>query len=64
MSSQFQIFIFLVCLLSFVSRGLALDNEKEVQNPFFPHLFEKRFNGLRQFTDISGRYLDINLSMF
>ena len=55
MSSQSQIFIFLVCLLSFVSNGLALDNEKEVQN-----LFDKRFNGLRQFTAISGRHLDIN----
>ena len=59
MSSQFQIFIFLVCLLSFVSRGLALDNKKEVQNPFFPKIFYKNFNGLRQ-----SRYLpDINQSM-
>ena len=59
MSSQFQIFIFLVCLLSFVSRGLALKNEREVQNPFFPKIFFKQFNGGRQ-----SKYLpDINQSM-
>ena len=63
MNGQFQYFISLVCLLLFVSRGLAL--EKEVRNPFFPHLFDKRFIGhvgLRGFTEIPGRFLNINLS--
>ena len=66
MNGQFQYFIFLVCLLFFVSRGLALDDEKEVRNPFFPHLFDKRFIGhvgLRGFTEIPGIFLSINLSM-
>ena len=45
MNSQFRYFISLVFLLFFVSRGLTLDNEKELRNPFFPHLFDKRFIG-------------------
>ena len=67
MNSQFQYFISLVCLLFFVSRGLALDNEKEVRNPFFPHLFDKRFIGhvgLRGFTEKPGRFLNINLGIY